>query len=410
MFFARKVLSKIGSHLARDEATIIIGARQTGKSTLLRHLHAELKSGGWESWFINLENFEYLRLLNTSPLGLFTLIGRPESRTRAVVFIDEFQYLDNPSNFIKLIHDEYQGTIKLVVSGSSAFYLDEKFTDSLAGRKRIFHLPTLDFVDFLTFKQREDVLEALQQCGGSPRNVPRMVIDDIEALQREYLVFGGYPAVVLAESIEEKKLLLEDIVSSYVKKDVYEAGIRKTTEFFSLFRMLASQTGGLVNKHELSARLGVSVSAVTRYLSTMQRCFHIRLLQPFAKNIRSELTKMPKVYFNDVGLRNYLVKHLAYEHVLSDGHMLENAVFRALTDTGSSEELHFWRTQSGNEIDFVLPDTNRAFEVKTNLRKFRKSKHKLFTQAYPAFSLTPITLKHADDVDFAYLPLWGLYC
>ena len=408
MFFKRKIVDVLWNHLNKNEASILIGSRQTGKSTILRHLYAKLQETGKESWFINLENFEYLTLLNKSPLELFTLTGKPTGNTKITVFIDEFQYLDNPSNFIKLIYDEYRDTVKLVVSGSSAFYLNEKFTDSLAGRKRIFYLPTLDFPDFLIFKKREDLIQALENSGGNPNTIPKMLIQDIEALQQEFIVFGGYPAVVLAESLEEKKLVLDDIIASYVKKDVYEARIRKTSEFFTLFRILASQTGSLMNKHELSNTLGVSITAITHYIETMVRSLHISLLPPYTGNIRSELTKMPRVHFNDTGLRNYLVKHLSFEDALQDGRMLENSVFRALADKYSRDSIFYWRTQSGNEVDFVLPDYNRAYEVKLNIKKFKPSKYGLFTKTSPNFSLIPVTMKSSENTGFEYTPLWGL--
>ncbi len=408
MFFKRKIVDVLWNHLNKNEASILIGARQTGKSTILRYLYAKLRETGQESWFINLENFEYLKLLNKSPLELFSLTGKPSGNIKITVFIDEFQYLDNPSNFIKLIYDEYKDTVKLVVSGSSAFYLNDTFTDSLAGRKRIFYLPTLDFTDFLIFKNREDLIQALENKGDNINTIPKILTHDIEALQQEFIVFGGYPAVVLAESQEEKRLVLDDIIASYVKKDVYEARIKKTSEFFNLFRVLASQTGSLMNKHELSNTLGVSITAITHYIETMVRSIHISLVPPYTGNIRSELTKMPRIHFNDTGLRNYLVKHLSFEDALEDGRMLENSVFRALADRYSRDSIFYWRTQSGNEVDFVLPDYNRAYEVKLNIRKYNPLKYKLFIKNYPSFLLIPVTMKLSENTGFKYIPLWGL--
>lgn len=126
----------------------------------------------------------------------FQYFRSPPKGERATVFIDEIQYLDNPSNFLKLLFDEYRNRLKLVVTGSSAFYIDEKFKDSLAGRKRLFHLPTLSFSEFLVFKQRDDLANLLP-TRLSPDNfntmslLPLMQRDELVRLFSEFSRFGG---------------------------------------------------------------------------------------------------------------------------------------------------------------------------------------------------------------------------
>ncbi len=130
---------------------LIIGARQTGKTTVLHQTIDFLKTRGETCHFLNLEDPDYLSLLNQSPKNLFKIFPFDLNK-RTFLLIDEVQYLSNPSNFLKYMFDEYKGKIKIIASGSSAFYIDRRFKESLAGRKRIFYLHTLSFPEFLRFK------------------------------------------------------------------------------------------------------------------------------------------------------------------------------------------------------------------------------------------------------------------
>ena len=202
----------------------------------------------------------------------------PPEGERATVFIDEIQYLDNPSNFLKLLFDEYRNRLKLLVTGSSAFYIDEKFKDSLAGRKRLFYLPTLSFSEFLLFKQRDDLVNFLPTHLSSDNfntmlRLPLMQRDELVRLFNEFSRFGGYPAVVLATDEGEKLLMLEDLINSSVKRDILESRIRYPEPYFMMIKMLAAQVGSLMNRNELSKAIGVSVQVIDNYLYVLQNPF-----------------------------------------------------------------------------------------------------------------------------------------
>ena len=133
----RKLFEDLEAHLLKKEYSIITGARQTGKSTLLKQLEAYCKQMEIPVVFLNLENKTMLAELNESPLNILKFMPEPNKKT--VVLVDEIQYLDDPSNFLKLLYDEHSEKIKVVATGSSAFYIDHQFRDSLAGRKKLFH-------------------------------------------------------------------------------------------------------------------------------------------------------------------------------------------------------------------------------------------------------------------------------
>ena len=160
MIYQRTIAAAITAHIPLPEATVVIGARQTGKTTILKSLRKTLEDRNEPAHYFTLENPEYLALLNENPLNIFRLV--PPSSRRAIVFLDEIQYLKNPSGFIKLLYDEHREKIKCVVSGSSAFFIDRKFTDSLAGRKRIFTLLPLKLQGISGFQKQRAALPPIK--------------------------------------------------------------------------------------------------------------------------------------------------------------------------------------------------------------------------------------------------------
>jgi len=402
MSIIRDVTLKIKNYLEGDEIILLIGARQAGKTTILHQIEDILREKKHNYYFLNLEDPDYLSLLNQSPKNLFKIFPLNNIR-RVFLLIDEIQYLKNPSNFLKYFYDEYHGKIKIIASGSSAFYLDKKFNDSLAGRKRIFYVFTLSFKEFLRFKGENEL---------SNKDLKKITISEKEKIlhnYQEYLVFGGYPRVALAP-VEEKEEILRDIAYSYIKKDVYEAGIRQDEIFYKLFKILASQIGNLTNASELASTLNVSKTSIDNYLYVMQKSFHIRLIPPFFKNIRKEITKMPKIYFFDLGLRNFLLRNFKLYYDREDrGELLENALFRQLIEKYDFEDTKFWRTIQKNEIDFIIED-GKSYEVKTNPEKFKKRNYKRFFDTYPEieFSIVSFDVQKRKINSFPVFEVWEI--
>ncbi len=383
MSILREITLKSEKYWKTDEMLIFIGPRQSGKTTVLKQIKNDLEKQGGACFFLDLEDPEYLGLLNQSPKNLFKIFSI-NSDKKNFIFVDEVQYLNNPSNFLKYLFDEYKEKLKLIISGSSAFYLDRKFKDSLAGRKKIFNVYTLSFREFLKFKKEDNLTR---------ENFGKISLEEkskVSLYYREFMIFGGYPRVVLS-SMEDKKDVLKEIAYSYIKKDIYEANIRQDEMFYNLFKILAAQTGCLVNASELANTLNLSKTAIDNYLYVMQKSFHLALIRPFFQNVRKEITKMPKVYFFDLGLRNFFVNDFSQFETRSDkGQLLENAVFRQLLEKYETDEIKFWRTIDQKEIDFITEDS--AWEAKTDSGRFREKKYKLFLENYPEKKLSFVSM------------------
>jgi len=380
---SRKILKDLKIHLLNKEFSIITGARQTGKSTLLKQLRDYCREQKISSVFLNLENRAILTELNDNPLNLLRYI--PEARERTIILIDEIQYMDDPSNFLKLIYDEHSDLIKIVASGSSAFYIDSKFRDSLAGRKKLFQLYTCSFDEYLLLSGKYELLEEQKRLAGRP-DYKSTFISYLRNEWEDYMIYGGYPAIITESGREEKIDRLREIRDSFVKRDILESGIKNESAFYKLFRILAAQTGSLVNVNELSSTLRIKNETVINYLNIMQKCFHIVMIRPYYANIRNELIKMPKVFMLDTGLRNCLTDNFLPVYERTDrGDLWENTFFRVLADKYGTDPIQFWRTASGNEIDFVISDSGKlkAYEVKYDKNQVKAGKYKLFSEAYP---------------------------
>ncbi len=401
MFVDRNVQPLLDRLLKDDRILLLVGARQTGKTTLLHHLREQLEGQGQSVWFLTFEDPLFLGEVNQHPENLFQYVPKPDAQ-HIVVLLDEIQHLEDPSNFLKYIYDLYKDRIKMVATGSSAFYLDEKFHDSLAGRKRIVPIYSFCFSEFLRAENRQDLAEEVRLNSffttGKKRELLRPVRRELLAHLRKYACFGGYPGVVLESDVEEKKFRLRELHQSLLKKDVADAGIKNEYAFYSVLKLLADQAGNLVNALEISNTVRVSRTAVDRYLHVLRKSFIVENCSPFHRNVRKELSKMPKVYFYDSGYRNAILSSFGrLSERLDSGAALENLFFSECCKAGV-QEIRFWRTQGGKEVDFVL-DGTCAFELKLDATRFNAAKYASFEKGYPDIPLRPVGWQSEDDLE-----------
>ncbi len=401
MDYSRPIFNKLISDLKRKQFALIIGARQVGKTTVLKLVHKYLQNRGDYSFYITFENTEILNEINKHPDNIFKFIKQASNpmnqegeSARVYLLIDEIQYAKNPSNFLKYLYDTYQENLKIIATGSSAFYIDEKFNDSLAGRKNIFRLNTLDFDEFLHFKNRNDLVDEVTELTNRAEYISLKKHEIVQHIY-EYMLYGGYPDVVLENDIEFKKERLYELRNAYLKRDILEAEVKNEGAFFKLFALLASQTGNLVNANELSHAIQVNNITANTYINALQKCFHITLVKPFYSNIKKELIKMPKVYLNDLGMRNALLNRFFPIDAREDkGALFENFIYRLLLKKYDEDNIKYWRTQDGKEVDFIVSNSfmeGEAIEVKWNLHQFKISKYEKFKTAYPTYKIKCIT-------------------
>lgn len=371
----RGLKGKIIPWLAREEIIVITGARQTGKSVLLSQIiYDDLIPETENVYYFNLDTPHQLDFVS-NPDNLINIASGQKKKT--YVFIDEVQRLKEPGLFLKGIYDLHL-PIKLIVSGSSALELKGKVHEALTGRKMVFHLSPFNM---------EELSLAL-----FPEKSFKETIKNGELFKEvfnHYTTYGSYPAVAMAKDSKLKLQILKEIFSSYVEKDIKSfLKIENENAFINSVKILSSQIGNLINKDELSGTLGIHKNTLENYLFYLEQTFILDFVRPFYKNTRKELLKSPKVYFHDLGIRNFALSNFENFEFRSDkGGIFENFFYLYLKEKLEYlTTIHFWRTKSGAEVDFVIvPEiTPVPFEVKAvNLKEFKIGKSlRSFLQKY----------------------------
>lgn len=348
MIKPRLIFNEIKQYFDSPEAIIITGMRRTGKTTLLKLIFEKIHSKN--RLFLDLENplnRKYFEEENYEKIKVsFEMLGVDFSH-KLYIFLDEIQFVKNLPSVVKYFIDHYG--VKFFLTGSASFYLKNLFTESLAGRKYIFQLFPLTFSEFLLFKESSFKI---------PSDISIITKTNHEAifpLYEEYVLYGGFPGVVLKTNVEEKKRALEEIFMSFFQQEVLQLGdFRKNEVIRDLILLLIQRLGSKVDIQKLSKELGIGRPTLYDYIAFLEGTFFIKTLRPFTKGKDSEIRKMPKVYICDSGLANYLAN-------LDSGLLFENSVFQNLRQKG---ELNYFQKKRGIEIDFIL-NKEIAYEVKT---------------------------------------------
>jgi uncharacterized protein len=349
MEIVRNILPELRAHLSQEEITLVIGPRQSGKTTVLRELASQLTESGENCYFFNLDIDIDAQFFQSQQL----FIDRIQALTggkRAFIFIDEVQRIENAGLFLKGIFDR-RLPHKWLATGSGSLELKEKIAESLAGRKRVFIMNPVHFGEFLTYK-----------LGKIDQNQAVVVLKtdtfSEEKLLLEYLQFGGYPKVVTAENAVEKNRVLSEIFQSYIERDIQNLlRLEKSKSLVTLLQLVANRIGKLINYEDLSNLTNLSVATVKNYLWYCEKTFVIQEVLPYFTNKEKELVKSPQYYFTDNGLRNYLlgVQNLT---VISPefGFLFQQLIFQLLKKKyeNSVASIRYWRTQNQAEVDFVL--------------------------------------------------------
>ncbi|MCD6149925.1 ATP-binding protein [bacterium] len=373
----RVILPKIAKQLNNDLVLILIGARQSGKTYILKLLAEHIKQRYPKNKILYfdlekpdiLENFlDYKSILN-----FLSAQGIEENKTNFIL-LDEFQKMPAPTKTLKIIHDHYP-FLKIVATGSSSLDIYKKLREeSMIGRKRVFIIFPLDFEEYLSFTEPNDceIFKRIIKKNISSDSLKQKFISNLE----ECAVWGLYPKVVLSNSYEEKRQELAEIYQSYLNKDI--AGFLDVEDALSVNKvvsLLAVQIGNLFNQNEIAKVAGISRYVLKKYLFILENTFIIRQLFPFHTNKQKEVVKMPKIYFLDTGLRNFAVKNFNSLVTRQDtGSLMENFVFLELLKRKKiTDELRFWRTPHKTEVDFViLGEANKIVPVEVKYKSFAK--------------------------------------
>ena len=356
----------------KGKAIILLGARQVGKSTMLKNL---FRNKAKDVLWLDAENSDVTSLFeNASSTRLKQLVDNHK-----ILIIDEAQKIPTIGTVLKLFTD-YIPEVQVIATGSSSFELRNKTTEPLTGRKWEHYLYPFSFKEMVNHSN---------------------LLEEKRNLQHR-LVYGSYPEIVTAtDSIERR---LKHLTDSYLYKDVLLwSGLKKPEKIIDLLKALAYQVGHEVNYNELGNKLGLKNETVENYISILEQTFVIFKLPSYSTNQRKELRKGKKIFFFDCGLRNALINDFRPSEIRQDiGQLFENYVVSELWKKNSYEnnfgKFYFWRTADQQEIDVIIEKDNtlHTYEIKWNPdKKVRLSK--TFSNAYPNHTFSVINPKNMED-------------
>ncbi len=356
----RRVIEKlIEDRLFKGKVILIYGARQTGKTTLVKHLLS--RHGGL--YFNADEPDVRVRFEHRSSTELKSLVG--DSR---LVVIDEAQRIGNVGLTLKLLVDTFPD-IQIVATGSSSFELADRLKEPLTGRKFEFQLSPFS------------LKEIEREKGGLVTG----------RLLSKFAVYGMYPEPALMGDHEAEERLLE-LGGSYLYKDVLLLGsIRHPDALEKLLRALALQVGQEVAYTELASLVGIDKNTVETYVRILEQAFIVFRLPPLSRNLRNELKKMRKIYFWDTGIRNAIINNFSPMESRTDaGCLWENFLIaermKYLRNHRSANASWFWRTHQQQEIDYVEERSAGLLATEIKSRPGRVTIPKTFLDAYPGAS------------------------
>ena len=363
----RVIKSQIEKHLKKPKAraVLILGLRQTGKTTLAKAVCEGKKH--------QIFNFDLISdRQEFSDANRHSLADFSKRFKNQIIIIDEVQKMPEATEIIKHLYDQYK--MKFILTGSSEIKIRKNFGDSLAGRVKTWRLYPLSFREILVQGKKIGEKEKLDY-----------ELSQIEL--QKYLIYGSLPAVENLPG-EEHPIFLKDFTEALLSKDILEvAEIKKSTKIYSLAKFLAMQVGQLVNVNELAMLTEISRPSIYNYLDILEQMNIIIRAYPVSTNERQAISEKFKVYFSDLGLRNFLVGNFeSLPNRIDAGALLENAAYvgikRGLDYSGKMYKLGFFRSKTGSEIDIVVKtDKEYLYEVKAAKKyALKKGKVKYITK------------------------------
>jgi len=356
--------------LFKNKAIILLGARQTGKTTLLKYLFENENNTLW----LNGDEADVINLFaHATSTSLRAMLGN-----HTTVIIDEAQRIENVGIKLKLITDQIPN-VQLVATGSSAFELSNRMNEPLTGRKWEFQLFPLSFAEMV---KHHGLLEE-------------------KRMLRHRLLYGYYPEVVVSQGNEQR--ILRQLSDSYLYKDILQwEGIQKPDRLLILLKALAFQIGSQVSYNELSQTCGLDIKTVEKYLHLLEKAFVIFRLGSFARNLRNELKFSRKIFFYDNGIRNALISNFNQIEMRDDkGALWENFLVSERMKKLHYNEIwansYYWRTKDQQEIDYIEEKDNAitAFEFKWNVKK----QPKLSATFQEAYNVEKLQIISPDNVE-----------
>lgn len=353
MLIKRLIFDEIQKVLDTNKIIILRWPRQVGKTTIMKDLQTTFKSQ--KTVFLDMDDLDIKEKIKTAwnLINYIKFEYSYQENEDIVIFLDEFQNIENAGVFLKNIYDKYSN-IKLICSWSSSLEITKNI-EHLTGRKIVFDITPFTFKEYLKARKFKNYNIKFNINNFNEINdFYNIYQNELENFLKEYLTIWWYPEIVLT-TWNIRKNIAKDIIETYIQKDITSfLHIENIQAFNNLLKIISSQIWSLLNKSELNATLWISINTLKKYLNILEWTFIINILNPFYKNVRKELSKMPKIYFNDMWIRNYLLYwNLEELPTANIWELVENFVYNELK-LKDNNWINFYRTISKAEIDFIF--------------------------------------------------------
>lgn len=358
MLYTRNIIPFIIKELSSPEILILLGSRQVGKTSILQLMEKYFLTNGIHYLSLDLDIETNLEILSTyeNTLDFIKTKGLDPVTDTFVLLLDEFQRVNRAGKTLKNLHDHHKN-IKIISTGSSSIEINKTISESMSGRKMIFRVFPLSFREYLIFKELDNLLDIYDSYIPG-QNISSFIFNTFEKHCMEKIIFGSYPAVVLENDRERKGKKIFDILNSYLRKDIREhCGVSDTVRYKNVLEFLGITAGNLMNINKIANQLGTYYRKINDIVNIAIETYIIEIIRPYFKNRKNEIVRNPKIYFEDTGLRNFLIKNMNNVPALRNdwGILVENFFYNEIVNNiDIFTEIKFFRTKSGTEIDFLL--------------------------------------------------------
>lgn len=408
----REILNQIREWLGKDKIIILKWARQVGKTTLMKQLEEiTTKDTSSSSVFLQADKISNMDIFKTPETLITYLKVKYDFPNKFIyLYIDEFQFIEQAGLFLKNIFDEYRWNLQIIVSWSSSLEIT-KNSEFLTGRAVSFYIDRISFFDFFCYKENIE-------------NKQKISLENFEEIEKyysvfkstlesnfiDYITYWAYPEVVWTVSSKEKETIINGIVETYIQKDVIDfLNVENIRAFNDLIKLLASNIWNLVNIHEIASTLNISMQTVNRYIDILEWTFVFSRVRPFFRNTRKEISKMPKIFVEDLSIKNYALREFdSISNKIDLWAEVENFVYNELRKKYNKDQIYYYRTIAKAEIDFIIEESYEkyiAIEVKYRSKVWLPVIMKNFNESYwtnKNIIVTRDILKREDNV--CYIP------
>ncbi|MDR2799549.1 MAG: ATP-binding protein [Bifidobacteriaceae bacterium] len=366
----RKLEDKVRKFLGTENAIILFGARQVGKTTLLENLMKKK------------DNILWYNLDDTKDAQEFrVLLEYPEDyldENVEYLVIDEAQQMEDIGRELKVLHDKYKKSkLQIIATGSSSFDLANEVNEPMTGRKWEFQMQPVTFSEMSEYHGLEKE----------------------KSLLENRLIYGHYPKIVTSTE-DNARDNLSSLANSILYKDVLKWGnIRKSTKIENLLETLAYQIGSTVNYTEIASSLELDKITVEKYINLLEQAFIIFRLKTFSRNLRNEIKTKRKIYFYDLGIRNAVIDNFdKLENRDDEGKLFENFIISEMIKKRDLKNYYYWRSAKQQEVDLVelVNGKINAYEIKWNPKRFATIP-KYFIEKYLPLNMKIINRENFDQ-------------